>query len=131
MYELESGLIFQAWYNRYVHVFEKEANTLVDNDKVALLWRKMSNQVHERFSNYILPKKPVDMTLKDAVEKVNKLFGEAETQVTQRYKCLQLSKTDGQCDLFKMTNLKIDKFKCLIFVLGLKSSNDADIENFG
>ena len=46
LYELESGLIFQAWYDRYVHVFEKETNTLVDNDKVALLWRKMSNQVH-------------------------------------------------------------------------------------
>ncbi|XP_037816409.1 uncharacterized protein K02A2.6-like [Lucilia sericata] len=79
------------------------------------------------------------MSLKDTVDKMNKLFGKAETQVSQRYKCLQLAKADGedfkeyasrvnlQCELFKMTDLKIDQFKCLIFVLGLKSSKDTDI----
>ena len=99
----------------------------------------MSNQVHERFSNYIPPKKPVDMTLKDTVEKMRKLFGKVETEVSQRYKCLQLSKKGDedlkeyasrvnlQCELFKMTDFKIDQFKCLIFVLGLKSGKDADI----
>ena len=37
VFEPESDLIFQAWCDRYVHVFEKEANTLEDYDKVALL----------------------------------------------------------------------------------------------
>ncbi|XP_058975615.1 uncharacterized protein K02A2.6-like [Musca domestica] len=139
VYEPESGLIFQAWYNRFVHVFEKEASSLEEHDKVALLWRKMSNQVHERFANYVLPAKPEDMTLKDTVEKLKKLFGKTETQVSQRYKCLQLAKGDSedfreyasrvnlQCELFKMKELKIDQFKCLIFVLGLKSEKDNDI----
>ncbi|XP_058980356.1 uncharacterized protein K02A2.6-like [Musca domestica] len=128
VYEPESGLIFQAWYNRFVHVFEKEASSLEEHDKVALLWRKMSNQVHERFANYVLPAKPEDMTLKDTVEKLKKLFGKTKTQVSQRYKCLQLAKGDSedfreyasrvnlQCELFKMKELKIDQFKRLIFV---------------
>lgn len=110
-------------------VFEKEANTLENHDKVTLLWRKMPNQVHERFFNYVLPMKPVDMTLKDTVDKLNKLFGKAKTQVSQRYKCLQLEKKDSedfkeyasrvnlQCELFKIPDLKIDQFKGLIFVL--------------
>ncbi|XP_059217666.1 uncharacterized protein K02A2.6-like [Stomoxys calcitrans] len=139
VYEPESGLIFQAWYNRFVHVFEKEASSLEEHDKVALLWRKMSNQVHERFTNYVLPKKPTEISLSDTVYRLNKLFGETETQVAQRYRCLQLAKVDNedfkeyasrvnlQCELFKMNELQINQFKCLIFVLGLKSSRDNDI----
>ena len=57
----------------------------------------------------------------------------------QRYKCLQLTKSDNedfkeygskvnlQCELFKLYEMQIDQFKCLIFVLGLKSSKDNDI----
>lgn len=92
VYEPESGLIFQAWYNRYVHVFEREAITLEEQDRVALLWRKMSDRIHERFKNYVLPQKPSEMTLKETVETLNKLFGRIHTEVSQRYKCLQLKK---------------------------------------
>ncbi|XP_073811850.1 uncharacterized protein [Musca autumnalis] len=139
VYEPESGLIFQAWYNRYQHVFEKEAQSLDDHDKVALLWRKMSNSVHERFRNYVLPKNPTEMSLKDTLEKLNKLFGKVETQVSQRYKCLQMKKLEGedykeyagrvnlQCELFKLNEMQVDQFKCLIYVLGLQSSKDNDI----
>ncbi|KAI8114876.1 hypothetical protein CVS40_12784 [Lucilia cuprina] len=57
VYEPERGLVFQAWYNRFIHVFEREASVLEEQDKVALLWKKMSDRVHERFKNYVLPKK--------------------------------------------------------------------------
>lgn len=139
IYEPESGLVFQAWYTRYTHVFERDASTMQETDKVALLWRKMSNHVHERFRNYVLPKQPSEMSLRDTVDKLNKLFGKVETEVSQRYKCLQLTKSDSedfkeyaskvnlQCELFKLSEMQIDQFKCLIFVLGLKSSKDNDI----
>ena len=139
VYEPESGLVFQAWYNRYQHVFDNEANTLLDADKVTLLWRKMINHVHERFRNYVLPVLPSDMSLTDTVATLGKLFGRVETEVSQRYKCLQLTKTENedfreyaskvnlQCELFKLAEMQVDQFKCLIFVLGLKSMNDNDI----
>ncbi|XP_037811634.1 uncharacterized protein K02A2.6-like [Lucilia sericata] len=99
----------------------------------------MSDRVHERFKNYVLPKKPSEMTLKATVEKLNKLFGKVDTEVSQRYKCLQLAKGDNedfreyaskvnlQCELFKLGEMKIDQFKCVIFVLGLKSGKDNNI----
>ncbi|XP_061400453.1 uncharacterized protein K02A2.6-like, partial [Musca vetustissima] len=37
------------------------------------------------------------------------------------------SRVNLQCELFKLDNLTIDQFKCLIFILGLKSSQDSDI----
>lgn len=43
-------------------MFSKRRRTLEDHDKVAILWRKMSN----------------------TVEKLNKLFGKVETQVSQK-----------------------------------------------
>ncbi|XP_073841558.1 uncharacterized protein [Musca autumnalis] len=119
VYEPESGLIFQAWYNRYQHVFEKEAQSLDDHDKVALLWRKMSNSVHERFRNYVLPKNPTEMSLKDTLEKLNKLFGEDYKEYAGR--------VNLQCELFKLNEMQVDQFKCLIYVLGLQSSKDNDI----
>lgn len=133
-YEPESGLVFESWYHRYNHVFEREADTLDDAGKVSLLWRKMSNQVHERFKNYVLPIQPKDISFKETIEKLTKLFGRTETIVSQRYKCLQLTKSDNedfkeyasrvnlQCELFKLNQFKVDEFKCLIFVLGLKST---------
>lgn len=138
-YEPDSGLVFEAWYNRYKHIFEREASALDDVDKVALLWRKMSNLVHERFKTFVLPKQPPDISLKDTVKQLSELFGRTETQVSQRYRCLQLTKLGNedfkeyasrvnlQCELFKLKELKDDHFKCLIFVLGLKSTRDSDI----
>ena len=93
----------------------------------------MSNHIHDRFRNYVLPKQPSEMTLHDTVNKLNKVFDKVETEVSQRYKCLQLAKSDNedfkeyarkvnlQCELFKLDEMQIDQFKCLIFVLGLKT----------
>ena len=111
----------------------------MEADKVALLWRKMNNIVHKRFKNYVLPEKPSEMTLQDTVTKLKKLFGRKETLVSQRYRCLQMYKMDDedfetyasrvnlQCELFKLSELQINQFKCLIYVLGLNSSKDNDI----
>ena len=37
IYEPESGIYFQTWYNRYTHVFGRDVNTLQEADKVTLL----------------------------------------------------------------------------------------------
>ncbi|KNC22935.1 hypothetical protein FF38_09034 [Lucilia cuprina] len=60
------------------------------------------------------------MSLKDTVERIKKLFRKAETQVSQRYKCLQLAKADGEFS--ETTNLikLLDETKRIMI---LKSNN--------
>ncbi|XP_037821229.1 uncharacterized protein K02A2.6-like [Lucilia sericata] len=84
-------------------------------------------------------KHPKDITFTETIEKLTKLFGRTETEVSQRYKCLQLTKSEAedfkeyasrvnlQCELFKLNQFNVDQFKCLIFVLGLKSIRANDI----
>ncbi|XP_059221513.1 uncharacterized protein K02A2.6-like [Stomoxys calcitrans] len=138
-YEPDSGLLFDSWYNRYRHIFEREASPLDDAGKVGLLWRKMSNHIHKRFTNIVLPRQPHELSLEDTLKHLSKLFGRTESQVSQRCKCLQILKMENedfkeyasrvnlQCELFKLDELNADQFKCLIFILGLKSSDDGEI----
>uniref|UniRef100_A0A1I8QAV2 Uncharacterized protein n=1 Tax=Stomoxys calcitrans TaxID=35570 RepID=A0A1I8QAV2_STOCA len=99
----------------------------------------MSNPIHERFTNFVLPRQPHELSMEDTLKHLSKLFGRTETQVSQRYKCLQISKMENedfkeyasrvnhQCELLKLDELNADQFKCLIFILGLKSSDDGEI----
>lgn len=73
-------LLLKAWYSRLGPVFQKGASSL-DHDKVALLLGKMFNQVHKRYTNYVLSKKPSEITLKYTVDRLNKLFSKKKTQV--------------------------------------------------
>uniref|UniRef100_A0A1I8NCP0 DUF7083 domain-containing protein n=1 Tax=Musca domestica TaxID=7370 RepID=A0A1I8NCP0_MUSDO len=135
-YEPDSGLLFESWYNRFRHIFEREASALDDADKVGLLWRKMSNHIHECFKNFVLPKQPQNLSLADTIKNLTCLFGRTETQVSLRYNCLQTTKKESedfkeyasrvslQCELFKLGDLTTDQFKC--FIIGLKTSQDSD-----
>lgn len=112
---------------------------LDDAAKVRLLLRKLSTLVHSKYINYILPKHPRDYQFEETVKKLTELFGLRKSQFHIRFNCFQISKDEQtdfityagivnkQCENFKLADLKLDQFKCLIFVIGMKSSTDFEI----
>lgn len=138
-YDPENGSTFDAWYSRFEDVFKHDASKLDDSAKVRLLLRKINTVSHNKYINFILPKKPSDFNFDDTVNKLTQLFGLHSSLFNIRFKCLQNAKDESidfityaglvnkQCEEFKLNDMTLDQFKCLIFVIGLKSSSDLEI----
>lgn len=138
-FDPENGITFEKWYSRYADLFDSDARNLEDAAKVRLLLRKLDTPSHTRYTNYILPKLPRDVNFNDTVETLKKIFGSQTSIFNKRYQCLQLVKSEAEdiisyggkvnraCEEFDFKNVKIDQFKCLVFVCGLKSHCYADI----
>lgn len=139
VYQPEDGLTFESWFLRYEDLFGEDAGALDDRAKVRLLLRKLSANDFERYSNTILPRAARELTFQETIDALEELFGHAESQFSLCYKCLQTSKpatadyvsygaiVNKRCEDFKLSDVSIDRFKCLIFVNGLQSPEDADI----
>lgn len=139
VYNKETGNTFDAWFSRYSELFDRDASNLDDAAKVRLLLRKLSPQDHERYNSFILPKLAREFQFAETVEKLKVLFGATVSIFRRRYNCLQRTKEDSEdylaysckvnksCVDFKLSELTEEQFKCLTFVCGLKSKQDAEI----
>ncbi|XP_035918223.1 uncharacterized protein K02A2.6 [Anopheles stephensi] len=138
-YEAESGLTFNAWYKRYEDVFAQDASRLEDSAKVRLMMRKLGTIEHARYSNYILPQLPRDISFNETVSKLKTLFGLTESLLSKRYRCLKIvkarnedlltfsSRVNRACDDFQFASMNEAQFKCLILICGLRDDADAEI----
>ncbi|XP_065074578.1 uncharacterized protein K02A2.6-like [Ochlerotatus camptorhynchus] len=138
-FDPENGTTFENLFAHYSDLFESDARSLDDAAKVRLLLRKLDTPSNSRYVNYILPKLPKDVTCADTVKTLTKIFGRQTSVFHKRYQCMQLLKSEADdiityggkvnraCEEFELQNLKIDHFKCLIFVCGLKAPRYADI----
>ncbi|XP_052895615.1 uncharacterized protein LOC128302803 [Anopheles moucheti] len=138
-YDPEAKVTFAGWYARYEPLFEKDAEKLDDDAKVRLLLRKLGLAEHERYCSYIMPRKVNDFNFETTLRSMKVLFGAQESKVSQRFKCLQLTKNATEdyvmfaCRVNKSTveselaGLSEEALKCLIFVCGLKDDKDSDI----
>lgn len=138
-FDLEGNITFAGWYARYDDLFLKDAMRLDDEAKVRLLMRKLGTAEHERYASFILPKQPKDFQFQTTVEKLKMLFGTTESDVSKRYRCLQMSKQATEdyvtfacrinkaCVEFELRKLSEEQFKCLSFVCGLKAEEDAEV----
>ncbi|XP_052895520.1 uncharacterized protein LOC128302696 [Anopheles moucheti] len=138
-YEAESNVTFEAWYARYEDLFKQDASRLDDAAKVRLLLRKLGTMEHSRYSNYILPRLPRDVSFEETVCILKSLFGSAESIVSKRYQCMQLAKTRSEdilaficrvnrsCVDFQFSSMNEDQFKCLILCLGQPPLNAASV----
>ncbi|XP_029711482.2 uncharacterized protein LOC115256701 [Aedes albopictus] len=139
-YAPEEVCTFDSWYARYSELFDQDAKKLDDSAKVRLLMRKLNPAAHERYTSFILPKQSNEFTFSETVEKLKSLFGSPVSIFHRRYQCLQTVKDDTEdivaysckvnraCVDFKLADLSEEQFKSLIFVCGLKSSKDSDIQ---
>jgi len=88
IYDPENGLIFNEWYDRYEDVLIIDGKDLDDASKVRLLLRKLDESAHNRYSNYILPKKPRDNSLEITTKTLKEIFGWKISLFSTRFQCL-------------------------------------------
>ena len=91
----ENGGTFRKWFRRYEDLFKSDAKDLEDVAKVRLLLRKLDAQAHNKYTNYILPKLPKELSFKKTVDTLTKIFGTQSSLFSRRYRCLQLVKTEA------------------------------------
>lgn len=106
-----------------------------------MLIRKLGTKKNERFVNFILPKRPSDLTFTETVSILTDIFGEQQSLLNIRYNCFKLSKNQSddfvtyagcvnfECERFHLQTLTEDQFKCLIFIAGLQSPNDSEMHS--
>ncbi|CAH8545975.1 unnamed protein product [Schistosoma haematobium] len=94
---------------------------------------------HERYSNFIFPMNPRDLSFDATIEILSQIFAEQSSLFNIRYQCLKMTKAgdddwvkhaglvNRECERFKLSAMTEDQFKCLVFVCSLQSPEDADI----
>lgn len=139
VYNPEANQTFEAWYSRYDHLFGEDANKLADAQKVRLVLRKLEPEIFDKYADYLLPKVPRDLDFETTVSTLKTLFGRKESLFSARVACLQFTKStqmdfisygamvNRNCDNFEFGKLKENQFKCLMFLRGLQTPEDADI----
>ncbi|VDL74479.1 unnamed protein product [Nippostrongylus brasiliensis] len=138
-YDPDADLTYESWHRRHEDVFDVDATILNDPTRVRLLLHKLDARSFKRYSSYILPQNPRDVTFKQTVATLKDLFGPSSSLFSTRYACLKLIKdpkddfatyagrVNRECAKFKLSEYNENPFKCLIFVCGLQSSDDAFI----
>ncbi|XP_055527451.1 uncharacterized protein K02A2.6-like [Wyeomyia smithii] len=138
-YDPAAGMTFDRWFNKYEELFSADGRELDDAAKIRLLLRSLIVHVHEKFTNYLLPKHPRDFTFEEVVQKLKVIFGQKKSLFSERYESFRLVKSDAddfvtfagivnrQCEDFDLANLSNDQFKALIFVCGMQSPKEAEI----
>lgn len=138
-YDPTNSITFNSWYNRHEDIFLIDGKDLEDPARVRLLMRKLNTVAYGKYSAYILPKNPRDLTFAESVKILKGMFGIQESQFSVRYKCLQTIKNPQEdlvsyaarvnecCERFDLSHMNADQFKCLVFVCGLQSHTDVEI----
>ncbi|RCN52807.1 retroviral aspartyl protease [Ancylostoma caninum] len=138
-YDPEADLTFEAWYRRHADIFTVDAKSLDEATRVRLLLHKLDAPSYEKYVNYILPQTPQEVKSDDAISTLKDLLGPQQSLISTRYTCLKLAKDSKddfatyagrvkrECAKFKLAECNENQFKCLIFVCGLQSSEDAFI----
>lgn len=133
-----NGDIFNKWYARHEDSFLIDGAKLDDAARVRIMLRKLDSNSHSKYIDFILPKKANEKTFEETVNILKVMFGEPDSLFSIRYNCLKLMKKQSddyitfaslvnkECERFKFTDLKLDQFKCLIFICGLQA-HDKDI----
>ena len=75
---------FAAYLGRFVDIFKEDYLTWPDEIKVQLLLYKFGATEHEKYSNYILPKNPGDISFRKTLFLLTKIFGERSSLFNTR-----------------------------------------------
>lgn len=138
MYDPHNGVIFNKWYARFEDTLSIDGVKLDDAAKVRVLLRKLDSSSHSKYIDYILPKKPSENNFEETIKILKVMFSEPDSLFSIRYNSLKLIKkqcedyitfasvVNKEVERFKYSELKLDQFKCLIFICGLQAS-DKDI----
>ena len=138
-YVPDSDKKLEAFYRRYEDIFNVDCEQWPSKKKVGLLLRKLGTTKHNRFVDFILPKKTTDLDFSEIIKLLSEQFGLNTTLFHKLWKCLNTVKDNQQDFLtfaasvnklfndFTLAELTADDLKCLIFPQGLVSAEDAEV----
>ncbi|KAL6739271.1 hypothetical protein Aduo_012745 [Ancylostoma duodenale] len=138
-YDPEADLTFKAWYRRHADIFTVNAKSLDEATRVRLLLHKLDAASYEKYVNYILPQTLQEVKFDNAISTLKDLFGPQQPLFSTHYTRMKLIKDPKgdlaiyagrvirECAKFKLAECNKDQFKCLNFVCGLQSNEDAFI----
>ena len=128
-----------SYFRRYEDLYTTDCANWSDSKKVPLLLRKLGTTKHTKFIKYILPRKASELTFAEAVELIMEIFSPKKSLFHKRWRCLNLtrkkeedyttfaSEANKHCDDFRLAELSVDIFRCLIFMQGPVSTKDVEI----
>ena len=105
------------------------------------LLQKLGTEENTKYTILTLPKKPEEIPFEKTIKILSGIFDERDSLFHTQYRCLNIEKQENedfityvgnvnsQYKLFKLGNLLINMFKCLIFVQGLTVVKDKDIRS--
>ena len=86
-YVLENDKTFEAFYRRYEDIFNVDCEQWPSKKKmVRLLLRKLGTTEHNRFVDFILPKKTTYLDFSETIKLLSELFGPNTTLFHKRWK---------------------------------------------
>nr|CDJ84927.1 Unknown [Haemonchus contortus] len=139
IFDPDADMSFAKWFSRYKEVFSEDAKQLSENNKVRLLCEKLDSVTFDKYQRHILPKDVSQIGFDETVEVLKQLFDYKTSLFTTRYQCLKLEKSDAEdyltytgrvnefCEKAKIHELDSDGIKCLLWIFGLKSQQEAEI----
>ena len=91
-YDAENGNTFNAWFLQWHNTFQHEFPNKDNNWKKWLLIRKLGTKENQRFVNFILPKRPSDLTFTETIAILTDIFREQQSLFNIRYNCFKIAK---------------------------------------
>lgn len=74
VYDPESNLTFEAWYERYADVLEVDGMALGEAGQVRLLLIKLDTPLNEQYRHSLLPVMPSELDFKTTVASLKSMF---------------------------------------------------------
>ena len=111
-YEQEEDKSFAAYYRRYEDFFSTDCKNWSDQ-KTRQLLRKLETTEHNKFVDFILLRKTLELSFDEAVKLLTELFSPKTSLVHKRWKCLNLTKNDEDdfATYAGVVNKHCDEFK--------------------
>ena len=132
-------MTFEAYFRRYESIFEKDCERWLDEKKLRHLQGKFEAAEQEKYVNFFLPKQHGEVTFRETIEILTKIFGEHSSLLNTCWQCLKLTKKDCEdyttfastvnryYERFQLNEITPDILKCLIFIQGLTSLSEKEV----
>ena len=119
-YNPDNGVTFSAYFRRYEMILSKRYLLWSDEEKITLLLQKLGSQENTKYTNWIQPTKPEEISFDKTIKMLSRIFNECDCLFHTRCKCLNIIKQENEdfisytgtvnshCELFKIWHQKFN-----------------------
>ncbi|VUZ45093.1 unnamed protein product [Hymenolepis diminuta] len=124
--------IFAPWYTQYRDIYKNSMADLPHATRITMLLREFNRSDHYLCSSYFQPTDPADLAYGKMITKLVPVIGDNSSLfnlITCRDENVQhyVGIVNRLCTGFRFDSLEGNQFRCPIFILGLRSSCNAEI----